>query len=125
MKRSLFFVSSAVSILAIISSCGPSTSDALVGAWVEPIPGMEGTQGMVLSADGSARSVRMATLRYDRWSLRDGEFLLLEGESLGNGSSSRFVDTLRLLRVDADSLILSRGGLRIAFGRATDAPSRP
>ena len=103
------------------NSCtsGPS-ADKLVGVWLEPIPGMDGFQGMALSADGTARSVNMATLEYDRWQLF-GRQLVLAGKSIGNGQTLEFADTLDIVRVDADSLILGRGDGRRAYSRAADA----
>ena len=102
------------------TSCAPGPSaDKLVGVWLEPIPGMDGFQGMALSADGTARSVNMATLVYDRWQLI-GRQLVLEGKSIGNGQTIEFADTLDVVRVDADSLILARESGRWGLCRAAD-----
>ena len=68
----------------------------LIGDWVEPVPGMEGeVQGFSLHADGSAASINMATLRYQRWRFDEGE-LRLTGESVGNRTSGEFEDRYRV-----------------------------
>lgn len=119
MKRFWTFWCAALCVAGTSCTSGPS-ADKLVGVWLEPIPGMDGFQGMALSADGTARSVNMATLEYDRWQLL-GRQLVLAGKSIGNGQTLGFADTLDIVRVDADSLILGRGDGRRAYSRAADA----
>lgn len=84
--------------------CAPAAAAALCacsspkieGAWVEPVPGMEeSVQGFVLEEGGTAASIGMATLLYERWE-RDGERLILGGRSLGNGRTIQFSDTLEI-----------------------------
>lgn len=71
---------------------------------------------MALNKDGTASSVNMATLKYDEWRICD-ESLILSGTSIGNGVSFRFTDTLNIVRVDADSLILSKGDSSFGYAR--------
>jgi len=73
-------------------------------------------QGFTLLQDGTARSENMATLRYASWSKR-GDTLLLNGESLGNGVSFVFTDTLIFEFPHTDTLVLHREGLRTAYAR--------
>ena len=68
----------------------------LCGIWIQPVPGLHIVQGVELNADGSARSVNMATLLYDSWKL-EKESLILHGLSIGNGVSGEFSDTLGIL----------------------------
>lgn len=79
-----------------------------VGIWVEPVPGMAGVQGIALEEDGTARSVNMATLRYETWRYEKGR-LVLTGMSIGNGVTIPFSDTVKVEGLTKDSLLLSRG----------------
>lgn len=100
------FCLSVVTLLSIItlSSCNKNTS--ILGEWVEPVPGMESMkQGFKLEAGGKATSINMATLQYKTWKQQDGS-LLLSGESIGNGQTISFTDTLGIRKQTNDSLIL-------------------
>lgn len=107
-------------VLALFcASCSNSTSQdskRLVGTWLQPIPGQDGTQGIKLDADGTAQSINMATLQYTAWSMADGN-LVLNGKSIGNGTESDFSDTLGISLVTDDSLHLIRGKVTLKFGR--------
>lgn len=49
----------------------------LLGSWVEPIPGNEKEfQGFTLNSDGTAKSINMATLQYQKWRFKDGQLIL-------------------------------------------------
>ena len=83
----------------------PST-EAYLGDWVEPIPGMEDqVQGFSLREGGVAESIEMSTLQYRHWRVED-EALMLSGESIGNGLISDFEETYRVESVDAQRLEL-------------------
>ena len=101
----------------ICASCSEGyTEQELIGEWVEPIPGMTGVQGVALEEGGKARSINTATLVYDGWERANGK-LVLTGESVGNSTRGHFTDTLTIEKVTADSLILRRGDLRVAYHR--------
>ena len=86
----------------------------LCGIWIQPVPGSHIVQGFELKSDGSARSVNMATLRYDRWELKS-KSVILHGLSIGNGVSGEFSDTLGIVKLTPDSLILQKGGLILEY----------
>ena len=65
-------------------------------------------QGFRLEADGTAESVGMTILQLETWR-REGGDLLLPGRSSGNGQTVRMVDTLRIVRLTADTLVVARG----------------
>lgn len=89
----------------------------LLGCWVQPINGMpEQEQGFALEKDGIARSLNMATLKYETWK-QEGDNLILKGKSIGNGQTIEFTDTLRLDKVTTDSLWLSKGEYQEVFKR--------
>ena len=88
------------------------------GTWFEPNPiKASEMQGVTLEADGSAVSVGMATLQFKNWSLADGK-VMLTAESIGNGVNAETTDTLQVVKLDADSLVLAQNGQVVwRFGR--------
>ena len=105
LRLSLF--ASALCAATLLTAC-TTTPDPVAGTWVEPIPGMPGkVQGFSLEADGSASSVNMATLTTERWA-REGERLILEGKSIGNGRTIEYRDEWTVLEA-GDVLRLRRG----------------
>lgn len=100
-------------ILAVCSlaACKPETDTSLAGAWVAPIIGQEAfKEGFSLNADGSASSINAATLKYTGWSTK-GTSLILQGESVGNGQTSAFSDTLEIVKAaDGKTTIKSKDG---------------
>lgn len=80
------------------------------GTWVEPNPiNPKEIQGFKLNENNTASSINMATLQFTGWNLND-RTLMLTGKSIGNGQTIENTDTFNIVRLDADSLILSRGG---------------
>ncbi len=87
------------------------------GAWVQPVPGMENmTQGFVLDEGGKASSISMATLQYETWK-READKLILSGKSIGNGQTISFSDTLDIVELTEDQLVLKRGDLTLEYKR--------
>lgn len=70
-----------------------------LGDWVEPIPGMEGVQGLRLEKDGKASSVNMRTLVYETWALQ-GNAVVVTGKSVGNGKTFEFTERFFLENTD-------------------------
>lgn len=100
---------SVVSVLLL--SCGSSaTHQALVGNWIEIMPANpEIIQGVTLNADGTASSIGMATLLYEKWKLEDNDnTLILYGKSIGNGQTIDFSDSLDIISVTTDSLMVGK-----------------
>lgn len=89
---------------AIMASCGGAP--AIEGAWVEPVPGMaDKVQGILIEKDGRASSINMATLQYTSWS-QDGDLIILNGRSIGNGQTIEFSDTLEIRELTRETLVL-------------------
>lgn len=86
------------------------------GAWVEPNP-IDSTamQGLQLNQNGTAASIGMATLVFQGWNLTDANTLVLTGESVGNGQTIPVADTLKVDKLNADSLVLSDGAGRVMW----------
>ena len=121
MKRGVFVAGS----LLLLAACteGPRPEASLEGYWIEAMPANQHiTQGLRMDADGCAASIGMHTLRYTAWK-RQGEQLFLTGESLENGRTVRFTDTLDIVHLSADSLTLGKHGIyRIAYARMDSDP---
>lgn len=106
---------SLILVAAAMTSCGSGSS--ITGEWVEPVPGMEGVkQGFKLEDGGKASSINMATLRYQTWK-QEGDLLILSGESIGNGQTIPFTDTLQIRRQTADSLVLQGKNIERVYTR--------
>lgn len=116
MKISKIFGGAAVVTALSLAACGGT---AIEGTWLEPIPGMDGEQGFTLGKGGRAESVNMATLKYETWS-RKGDRLILTGQSIGNGQTLQFSDTLRIETLDAQTLTVERRGVTSTYRRAAE-----
>lgn len=80
------------------------------GSWVEPNPiNANEVQGFKLNDDGTASSINMATLLFKSWNLED-KTLILGYESIGNKQTIEGNDTLNVVKLNADSLVLSSNG---------------
>ena len=77
----------------------------------------EQTQGFTLNEDGTAVSINMATLQYQEWSA-SGDTLVLTGKSIGNGQTIDMADTLLIVSVSADSLVVRQHQLTRTFHKA-------
>lgn len=108
--KKLCFLSSLV-----LFSCAEYNMKDLEGLWLEQIPqGGDYVQGMNLKSDGSAESVGMSTLSYHHWTIADGA-LVLSGESIGNGQTIPFSDTLDIVRANRDTLVVRKGIREMVF----------
>ena len=80
----------------------------IAGTWVEPNPiNPDEMQGFTLNQDGTASSVNMETLIFKSWAF-DTQTLMLTNESIGNKQTLIGTDTLTIVKLDADSLVLAR-----------------
>lgn len=85
------------------------------GSWVEPNPiNKDEVQGFTLNEDGTATSINMATLQMKNWNLNDKVFIL-GYESIGNKQTIVGNDTLNVVKLNADSLVLSSSNGEIAW----------
>ena len=117
MRQGLF---AACGLLLAACAGTPHGEIPLTGYWIERMPANPGLiQGVRLDPDGGAASIGMHTLRYTGWQRLEGR-LLLTGQSIGNGQTLGFTDTLDIVRLSTDSLILGKDGrYRIEYVRAT------
>lgn len=95
-------------LAAILTACGGKKSaETIIGSWVMPIEGQPGQiQGLKFEEGGIASSINMATLVYQSWE-QQGDNLYLTVKSIGNGIEIEGVDTMKIDKITADSLVLS------------------
>ena len=106
-------------LAAVLAACGEKKgTDSVVGSWVMPIEGQAGkVQGIKMEENGDASSINMATLVYKSWE-QQGDDLYLTVKSIGNGIEIEGIDTLKIDKLTADSLILtSNNGYTLRYER--------
>ncbi|OQP63926.1 hypothetical protein A3860_23655 [Niastella vici] len=96
----------------------PAPVGKLVGKWVQPIPGQEpGKQGFQLNADGTASSINMHTLIYDKWKVK-GDTLMLWNHTTGVKAAGQGIDTTIVKQITDSTLILmENGGMELSYTR--------
>lgn len=85
----------------------------LIGQWVEPNPIDSTTvQGFVFNPDSTASSINMATLVCSKWAYNQGD-LTLTLTSKGNKVENTSNEVYQVVKLDADSLVLSQQGIPV------------
>lgn len=108
MKRNLKASLIAFSLLSV--ACTADKQADFIGNWIEVMPASPDiTEGITLQKEGKAASIGMATLKYETWKT-EGDRLILGGKSIGNGQTFDFSDTLKVVRLTPDSLVLDKYG---------------
>ena len=106
MKKILGF---AIVLLTLgMVSCTPSP----VGTWVEITGGTE-EQGFTLNKDGSASSLNMGYVVFNKWE-KDGDLLILKGDYTGMVKRT-FTDTMKIENLSKTELTLSQGGYTVSY----------
>lgn len=78
----------------------------LIGRWIQPVAGLDKeTQGFLLRKNGTAKSINMYTLVYEKWLLTH-DTLLLWNHSEGVKDTSTIVDTTIIKELSDTSLVL-------------------
>ncbi|MBS0025988.1 lipocalin family protein [Chitinophaga sp. 22321] len=78
----------------------------LIGRWIQPVAGLDKeTQGFQLRKNGTAKSINMYTLVYEKWKLTH-DTLLLWNHSEGVKDTSTIVDTTIIKELSDTSLVL-------------------
>lgn len=114
MKKAVFLLT-----LGLCACAGNSEPD-IRGSWIEVLPeSVPFVQGMNLKEDGTAESIGMATLKYNKWTY-EGDKLILDGESIGNGQTISFSDTMTVVGVKNDTLTVKRGEETVFYVRKAE-----
>jgi hypothetical protein len=97
---------------------GSAIAERIIGKWVQPIPGQETSkQGVQLNSDGSASSINMHTLIYEKWQLK-GDTLLLSNHTEGVKTTGSYVDTALVKSLTDSALVLTiKGALDMKYTR--------
>ncbi len=78
--------------------------EQLVGEWVQPNPiNSKEVQGFSLLENGTAKSINMATLQYEKWWMDNNE-LFLVGTSIGNHQQSTDTLAYKIIKLNNSSL---------------------
>ena len=78
----------------------------LIGKWIRPVEGLDReVQGFQLRKNGTAKSINMYTLVYEKWMLLD-DTLLLWNHSEGVKDTATIVDTTIIKALSDTSLVL-------------------
>ncbi|MEC5147923.1 lipocalin family protein [Chitinophaga sp. 212800010-3] len=78
----------------------------LIGKWIQPVAGLDKEmQGFQLRKNGTAKSINMYTLVYEKWQLTH-DTLLLWNHSEGVKDTSTIIDTTIIRELSDTSLVL-------------------
>lgn len=81
-------------------------STAILGKWTQPVQGIDSIfQGFQLKKNGTASSINMETLKYDKWKLFK-DTLLLWSHSEGVANRTATIDTL-LVKTLNDTVLVA------------------
>ena len=75
-------------LTGLLAACS-GNSASVTGVWIEPIPGME----------DQVQGIKLA------------------GNSIGNGQTIEFIDTMKIKKITADSLVLDNRGMEIRYAK--------
>lgn len=93
------------SIAAVTDTLRVDTAK-LIGKWIQPVAGLDKEmQGFQLRKNGTARSINMYTLVYEKWALNN-DTLFLWSRSEGVKDTSAVVDTTLIRELSDTSLVL-------------------
>ena len=96
-------------------ACTENQQKVISGIWIEQIPQeINYSQGMNLKNDGTAESIGMNTLIYHKWEI-SGEKLILTGDTVSNGRIIPFLDSMNILKLNNDTLIVNRKNQNVLF----------
>lgn len=77
---------------------------------------MGGTQSLELNEGGRATTYNMGGIDYDRWALKDGQLLLTSPVKVAQESAA-ITDTFDIVKLTADTLVLSAADMQSVFWR--------
>ncbi len=121
MRNLLFLI-----CLIFIFSCANVNSDKIVGNWIEIKSGNpEIRQGVSFEKSGRAISINNKSIIYENWK-RKGDKLIVAGKNYNSGKAISFSDTLDIVNITHDSLILEgKGGYHIKYFKVAEIKDNP
>ncbi|MCW3462535.1 lipocalin family protein [Chitinophaga nivalis] len=92
--------------VAVVADTVHVDAARLIGKWIQPVAGLEKEmQGFQLRKNGTARSINMYTLIYEKWQVTH-DTLLLWNHSEGVKDTSAMIDTIIIKELSDTSLVL-------------------
>ena len=114
------FLMLAIFLIAACSTPAAEDKSVFCRRWIEETaPDSPYVQEITLLPDGTASSIGMATLKYQKWALKNGR-LFLSGKSIGNGQTIDFSDQWQILEITPLTMKLKSadGNYRINYRRS-------
>lgn len=123
MKHFFFFIF----IILFSTSCSSRPDEykeLFTGHWLERAEkNRHFSQGISLNPDGTASSIGMATLKYDKWAIKD-KHLILWGKSIGNRQTIDFSEEWLVVEINANLMKLKNAkGYQITYDRTENNPN--
>lgn len=111
MNKRLIFIALTLFMGLVMASCG---TKSLEGTWVEPAAeyGL-GDVGFTLLQNGEVVSINTGYREYKQWE-KVGKKLIIKGEYTGT-NPHEFADTLDIISVDDEKLVLGQGEYRVTY----------
>ena len=110
--------------LRIIALCGimgllfaSCSQPSIVGTWVEPAveDGMTSEIGFTLLENGEVIPINMGYVEFHNWE-KSGDMIYFKGTYTGTNPHD-FVDTMKIVKVDEQQLVLEQAGYTITYQR--------
>ena len=111
MNKRLIFIALTLFMGLVMTSCG---TKSLEGTWVEPAAeyGL-GDVGFTFLQNGEVVSINTGYREYKQWE-QVGKKLIIKGEYTGT-NPHEFADTLDIISVDDEKLVLGQGEYRVTY----------
>ncbi|MGB3225873.1 MAG: META domain-containing protein [Desulforhopalus sp.] len=112
----------ALFMLTLPTSCSEKMSaqwtgvNDITGAWVRPIPGIAGVDGIFLHPDGRLRLINIFSMQGDSWTLEEEKLTLFTHTER---YSQPVADVYKIQIISADKMVLARHDLTIEYRRPT------
>ena len=112
MNKHLITIALAMIMGLFMTSCG---NDSLVGTWVEPAAegSYLGEVGFTLLENGEVKSINTGFREYTHWE-KSGKKLIISGV-INGATTSEFVDTLDIISVDKEKLVVGSDGYSVSY----------
>lgn len=112
MRKNLIIIALSIALNFFLVSCN---NHSLVGTWVEPA--VEGSYlgevGFTLLENGEVKSINTGFREYTHWE-QQGKKLIISG-TINGSVPSEFADTLDILSVDNEKLVVGSDGYSVTY----------
>ena len=93
------------------------SSPSVTGTWIEPASegGLIGEKGFTLLENGEIIPINMGYAEFQSWE-KQGNVLYFKGKYTGTNPHD-FVDTMKIVKLDAEQMVLEQAGYTITYQR--------